>query len=188
MTTRPEASITKVTSSEARLQVVATRATRAVLDGGWWPRSRSPATELPGLVLALSRRYGPVRQVMLNSGTWDHHVSRLLVGAQVVRLGWFTSLAPALLIATTDAGDQLDLLVVPPETPEAVALTAMARAADPADLTRAPDIPVTAAPTLDDDAPPLATWDNEGGRPRGTIRSQWTRRPVTNGAAPELAR
>ena len=51
MTTRPEASITKVTSSEARLQVVATRATRAVLDGGWWPRSRSPATELPGLVL-----------------------------------------------------------------------------------------------------------------------------------------
>src|SRR4051794_40856945 len=73
----------------------------------------------------------------------------------------------ALLIATTDRGDQLDLLVVPPETAEAAACAAMARAADPAATTRAPGIltAMPAAPGIapDDDLAPGSVWDNEGG-------------------------
>src|SRR6266511_1892737 len=120
-------------SSPARLHLVPVR---AVLDGGWWPRSWDPVTELPGLILALDARFGPIRQVLLNGDAWDCRLRRLAVGTRVVRMGWFTSLDPALLIATTDLGDQIDLLVVPPGTAETAARAAMARAADPAGVRR----------------------------------------------------
>ncbi len=174
-------------SSPPRLLLAPVRAGRAVLDGGWWPRSWDPVAELPGLILALDGRFGPIRQVLLNSGAWDHRFRRLAVGARVVRMGWFTSLDPALLIATTQRGDQLDLLVIPPGTAEAAARAAMARAADPADTTRAPGI-LTAIPAVPDDAPdddvaPTLVWDNEGGhlaearipRPAGALSTARSR-------------
>jgi uncharacterized protein DUF5994 len=152
---------------QPRLSLAPTRAAQAVLDGGWWPRSRDPVAEVPGLVLALTARYGPVRQMMLHSGGWDSRFRRLAVGAGVVRFGWFTSLDPALVIATTYGGDQIDLLVVPPQTPAAAATRAMAMAADPANTVRAPQIlaAMTAAPppAPEQGADPDAVWDNEGG-------------------------
>jgi hypothetical protein len=139
-----------------RLVLAPVRAGRAVLDGGWWPRSWDPAAELPGLVLALSARYGTIRQLMLNSITWDSRFRRLALGEGVVRLGWFASVDPALVIATTDSGDQLDLLVVPPRTAAASADKAMTQAADPANVTRAPAIlaaiPPAPAPIPAEDA------------------------------------
>jgi len=160
--------------STPRVCLVPARAGQAVLDGGWWPRSSDPVAELPGLVLALGDRYGPIRHVMLNSNTWDGRFRRLAVGRRVVRMGWFTSLDPALAIATTDRGDRLDLLVVPHRTAEAVACHAMARAADPANTMRAPDIladilaasaqvPVAAAEQNADAGDAGSVWDNEGG-------------------------
>jgi hypothetical protein len=124
--------------------------------------------ELLGLVLALSARYGPIRQIMLNSLTWEGRFRRLAVGARVVRVGWYTSLDPAVLIVTTDRGDQLDVLVVPPRTAETAAYNAMTRAADPANTTRAAGIlammPVPSLAVMaDGDADPIAMWDNEGG-------------------------
>src|SRR2546421_4126354 len=139
-------------SSPPRLLLVPVRAGRAVLDGGWWPRSWDPVAELPGLIRALDASFGPIRQVLLNIDGWDRRFRRLAVGPRVVRMGWFTSLDPALLIATTERGDQIDLLVVPPRTPPATARAAMARAADPADTTPAPALPATPpAPVI---APP----------------------------------
>lgn len=164
--------------STPRVCLVQARASQAVLDGGWWPRSSDPIAELPGLILALSDRYGPIRRVMLNSNTWDTRFRRLTVGPRVVRVGWFGSLDPALAIATTDNGDQLDLLVVPPHTAEAAARAAMAQAADPTNTMRAPDI-LAAIPPGSDQAPVAhagqhadvrrdaaagSAWDNEGGR------------------------
>ncbi|WP_426512910.1 DUF5994 family protein [Dactylosporangium sp. McL0621] len=141
---------------------------RTVLDGAWWPRSWDPVAELPGLVLALSARYGPVRQIMLNGLAWQSRFRRLAVGPQVVRVGWFASLDPALLIATTDRGHRVDVLVVPPGTAEAAARAVMACASDPANTMGAPAI-LTAMPTSDvaaaDDADPIPMWDNEGGHP-----------------------
>jgi hypothetical protein len=153
--------------SEPRLFLAPTRAGYAVLDGGWWPRSWDPVAELPGLVLALAARDGPIRYLMLNNVSWHSRFRKLAAGAAVIRVGWFSSLDPALLIATTDSGDQLDLLVVPPETAAPAAQRAMSMAADPTNIMRAPDI-LTAEP-----APPVAAtgngpdpdavWDNEGG-------------------------
>jgi hypothetical protein len=157
--------------STPRVCLVPTRANQAVLDGGWWPRSSDPITELPGLVLALSDRFGPIRHVMLNSSEWDSRFRRLTVGPRVVRMAWFASLDPALAIATTDSGDQLDLLVVPPHTAEAAARAAMALAADPTNTMRAPDILAAIPPGSDQvpvadagqDADAGSAWDNEGG-------------------------
>ncbi len=154
--------------SRPRLVLASTQTGQAVLDGGWWPRSWDPVAELPGLVLALTARYGPIRQVMLASAAWDSRFRRLAVGTGVVRMGWFTSMDPALLIATTDRGDRVDLLVVPPRTAATAAKQAMATAADPANAMRAPGILAAGAaarPTPGNDSDQDAVWDNEGGRP-----------------------
>ncbi|WP_144124258.1 DUF5994 family protein [Catellatospora sichuanensis] len=131
---------TRAGTPPARVSLTPRRADRAVLDGGWWPRSWNPAVELPALVTALSQRYGPIRHLMLNDATWPDHIRRLTVGSQVVRIGWFATQDPALAIALTARDEQLDLLVVPPSTPTAAAERALAAAADPADLTHAADI------------------------------------------------
>jgi hypothetical protein len=127
-----------VTTAAARVCLVPARADRAVLDGGWWPRSTDPVAEL----------------------------------------GWFASLDPALAVAVTERGDQLDLLVVPPHMGETAARSAMTRAADPTDTTRAPDIlaSVSAQPArsvvVDQDANAGSAWDNEGGSQVG-YRPHW---------------
>jgi hypothetical protein len=105
---------------------------------------------------------------MLNRRSWDAWPRRLAVGTRVVRIGWFASVDPALAIATTERGEQLDLLVVPPGTDDAAARRAMARAADPTDTARAPGI--LAAITAQPARPPAGrdtdageAWANEGG-------------------------
>lgn len=149
--------------STPRVRLVPARASRAVLDGGWWPRSADPAAELPGLVIELNQRYGPIRQLMLNRRSWDAWPRRLTVGARVIRIGWFASIDPALAIATTERGDQLDLLVVPPDVAEAAARQAMERAADPTGTTRAPAI-LAAIPARPDPDPPDSS-SGQGTRP-----------------------
>lgn len=156
--------------TQPRLSLPDVRAGRAVLDGAWWPRSRDPVAELPGLVLALTERFGPIRRLILNSTTWDGRFQRLEVGARVVRIGWFSTVDPGLMIATTDRGDQIDLLIVPPEATSAVAAAAMAAAADPANRLRAPAVLAASrtAPTAerDEGVDPRTVWDNEGGHAR----------------------
>lgn len=151
-----------------------------MLDGGWWPRSWDPVAELPDLILALSARYGTIRQLMLNSSTWDGRFRRLTVGGGVVRAGWFASVDPAVLIATTYDGAQIQLLVVPPSTATGPAERAMNQAADPANRARAQAIltaePVAATshgqPGRDDDdgADEHPRWDNDGGAERNGPR------------------
>ncbi|GAA4573105.1 hypothetical protein GCM10023176_37410 [Micromonospora coerulea] len=139
VTRQPAPAIPAPTPAAARLVLATTRG-RTVLDGGWWPRSWDPAAELPGLLLALTERHGRIRHIMLNIDAWDSRFHRLTVGPEVVRLGWFDTLDPAVLVATTRQDIQVDLLVVPPATPSAAAERAMATAADPANLRRGPDI------------------------------------------------
>lgn len=153
--------------SPPRLTLSPTRADRAVLDGGWWPRSWDAAAEVPGLVEALSARYGPIRHVMLSSAAWDGGARRLAVGDRTIRMGWFASQDVALAIAITDRDDQIDLLVVPPTAPAAAAEQAMTAAADPADARHAADLlatlptaPAQAAGAAEDRR---AVWNGEGG-------------------------
>jgi hypothetical protein len=152
---------------------------QAVVDAGWWPRSWDPLAELPGLAMALSDRYGPIRQMMLSSGTWKGNFRRFVIGTLVVRVGWFASLDPAVLIATTGTGEQFDVLVVPPETSDDAAHRALSAATDPTDNRRASDrLAAATAPSPEPTGPDEnAVWDNEGGsaspihsqRPQGRV-------------------
>ena len=123
-----------------RMQMRVSVRDHEILDGGWWPRSRDLLAELPGLIDALTPSYGRIRKIMLNDAVWHNRFRRLAVGADVVRIGWFTTLESSLLILFTDRNERLDLLVVPPAAPSAVAQHAMAVAASSANMVRAADI------------------------------------------------
>ena len=109
----------------------------------------------------------PGVMVVENTNVQVKDFSALAVGDLVVRAGWFASVDPAVLIATTDRGQQVDLLVVPPSTAAGPAGKAMARAADPANHQRAQailaDLPATPAPTGAPNADDHPVWDNDGG-------------------------
>jgi hypothetical protein len=138
---------TKIAVSQAaptRTSLVSVRAGQAVLDGAWWPRSTDPVAELPGLVSALDDHFGKIRKLMLHRGSWDSYPRRLQLGARHVRLGWFQSVDPTLMIATTESDIQLDLIVVPVETGANLARNVMDEAADPANTKRAPEVSASA--------------------------------------------
>ena len=49
--------------SRPRLRLQPDLSARTLLDGGWWPRSADPAAELPGLILAIEERHGPITRI-----------------------------------------------------------------------------------------------------------------------------
>jgi hypothetical protein len=153
---------------------------RTLLDGGWWPRSADPAAELPGLIVAIDGRQGPITQIMLGTAGWDASRPRRVrvdgpAGSRTVRLGWFETMPAGLLIATARAG-RTDLLTIPPDTGETAARAAMHQAARADNRTPAPAL---LAITVIADRPPastasspariapdttqLGTWEWEGG-------------------------
>jgi hypothetical protein len=163
---------------------------RTLLDGGWWPRSADPVAELPGLVLAVDDRHGPVLRVLLRRADWDSHPRRLRIddpgidsaagtgaaAGRVVRLGWFDTMPAGLLTAICADGKRTDLLTVPPHTQDAAAWAAMELAADPGNLIHTPDLvsavttPARPATQTEVQAAgisrPENTWESEGGRLR----------------------
>ena len=58
-------------SSGLRLRLTPTLAGAGILDGGWWPRSRDPDTELPALIAGLESTLGPVTRLAINPDAWD---------------------------------------------------------------------------------------------------------------------
>jgi hypothetical protein len=130
------------TPSAARLNLQPMLSRRALLDGGWWPRSTDPATELQQLILALNQDHSPVRRVLLGPAGWDSHPLRIAVVGRV-RCVWSTAQPAGLLCALRADGERVDLLVVPPDTHPATARAAMALAAQPTNTVHAPDILTT---------------------------------------------
>jgi hypothetical protein len=163
--------------------------TRTLLDGGWWPRTADPVAELPGMILAIDNRHGPITRVMLRRADWDSHPRRLRIDdpaidsadtnrgvGRVVRLGWFDTMPAGLLTATSADGRRTDLLTIPPRTSDAAAKVAMERAADPGNLIHPPDfvsalsaLTAPVSPTTQTEvqtagtSTPEDTWESEGG-------------------------
>ena len=54
-----------------RLQLDPSLVGTGAVDGGWWPRSRDPDAELPGLTAGLDTSIGPITRVALNLDAWD---------------------------------------------------------------------------------------------------------------------
>jgi hypothetical protein len=132
-TTGREAAISS--AQPARLELKPDQHGPTVLDGGWWPRSEDPATELPDLIRVLDARHGRTRRIMLGAADWTASRPRQLVfGApqhgRVVHLGWFDTQPAGLLTAISATGQRTDLLTVPPDTSEPEARKAMDQAAE----------------------------------------------------------
>ena len=86
-------------------------------DGGWFPRSRDLAVEVPELVAELDRRGIRVERFTYPLDPWLPAPRKLVVSGRVVRTGGFRSMDPQVVCLTWDGGRRrADLLVVPPET------------------------------------------------------------------------
>ncbi|PZG22611.1 hypothetical protein C1I95_04965 [Micromonospora craterilacus] len=155
----------------ARLRLTPSPSRRAIRDGGWWPTSRDPVVELCSLVTALSaQRGGVIERIMLQPTAWDRHPYRIGVDGAVVRVGWFTSLDAEVVIITGRQDLRIDLVVIAPETADAVATAAMLAASRPTNTTRAagalPVPPGPRSPAAVRDGDDVAVWETEGGHLR----------------------
>ena len=170
-------------ADRVRLALIDPPAARTTLDGAWWPRTRSLSDDLPGLVQELHRRGIRVTRVAYNPDAWEAAPRRMAADGRIIRLGWFRSIDPQLLALTGDTRrGRLDLLVIPPDTPAAVAEQAFTAATDrtnrrtPTALLAAlhpagPPVPrprpavdrVAVGKAAPEGAEETAVWDSEGG-------------------------
>jgi hypothetical protein len=123
-----------------RLRLDPTLSNEGVLDGGWWPRSRDPDAELPGLIAGLESVVGPITRLALNLDAWDTAPRRIAVDGRRIRVGWFRTMDAHMIGVTRAFQDRLALLVVPPQATTAAAEMAMAMAADATNNARPADI------------------------------------------------
>ncbi|SHK52121.1 anti-anti-sigma factor [Nocardiopsis flavescens] len=136
----------------------------AVLDGGWWPRSGDPVAELPGLVLALDDRRGPVHLLELGVTGWYRRPGFLAVAGRAVRLSWSLETPPDLLVAVGANGSRTRLLVVPPGVAAFSAWSAIDLAALSTNTSRASEIMDAASLLMPSPRTPQEMdWESEGG-------------------------
>ena len=166
-----------------RLRLSSSASTQTLLDGGWWPRSTDPISELPGLIRAIDHLRGPVRRIALSTDGWDVHPLRMHIDDRTVRLGYFASQPIALLTALCDGDGRVDLLVVSPDVTAEIAEVAMAIAATMDNVMPAQKIVGLAETSYRTSAQRLSeeVWETDGGdaqtiRPR-TIHPDHQRLP-----------
>jgi hypothetical protein len=136
-----------------RVQLNPTMAGTGAVDGGWWPRSRDPEAELPGLIAGLDASVGPITRLALNMTAWDGAPRRVAMDGRRVRVGWFRQMDPDTIGVTRAGQTRVILLVVPPQAPPAAAGVAMAMAADAA--TSAGPADILAAAGIGEDPAPI---------------------------------
>jgi carbamate kinase len=106
------------TTGEVRIRMNPDARGLTFVDGSWWPRSTDLATELPGLVAALSDRLGPVTMVGYHLDAWPQAPSRIQIDGDSVDLRSFASDEPATVILIDDGGRSVTLSTIPPGATE----------------------------------------------------------------------
>lgn len=96
-----------------RLWLESPDAPRPAVHGCWWPRSSDPAAELPGLVLALDARCGPIVRVRLSAAGWSRRPHEIEVAGRSVTVGYFSGQSTGLLTVSCVGGAVLAVRVVP---------------------------------------------------------------------------
>ncbi|MFF7937699.1 MULTISPECIES: DUF5994 family protein [unclassified Streptomyces] len=101
----------------ARLALKTEGASRGLLDGAWWPRTRDLPSELPALTAVLDTLWGRITRVAVNPEHWPVIPRKVPVGGHVVKVGWFTpEIDPHKLLLLSYGTGRWDLLIIPPET------------------------------------------------------------------------
>lgn len=101
------------------------------VDGGWWPRSRELAMELPALAIALAERLGPLRRVAFSMASWDDTPRRVQVGDCLVRLEGFRTQDENTVYVMGADQTRISLLVVPATASDTAGARALESAAYP---------------------------------------------------------
>ncbi len=128
----PHEAVLRITSAHHDLRLVFPRSPTAdgLPDGGWWPRSRDPATELPALVAAVADRLDPVRRITLNAAAWDGRPQIIITPeGREVRLDWFGERDAHTISLIGSRRSRLDLMMIPSDTATVLALACLAIAA-----------------------------------------------------------
>ena len=112
--------------ADPRLVFTPTPRVEGALDGGWWPHTRNLSEELPGLLAAVTSRFGPVARISLNALNWDVLAEEIPAGDRVVQLVWFRACDAHTIRLVGTGSWHLDVLVIPPDTAAATAAVAMA--------------------------------------------------------------
>jgi hypothetical protein len=97
-----------------RLRLKPKAPTAGWVDGGWWPRSRDLAAELPGLLSVLGVRMGHIERVSYHLGEWGPTLHKISCGGGLVRLEGYRS-QHANTMDVLAPGQRITLLVVAPE-------------------------------------------------------------------------
>ncbi|MFJ8383956.1 DUF5994 family protein [Streptomyces sp. NPDC094438] len=115
----------------ARVALKSPGASRGLLDGAWWPRSRDLLRELPALIAVLDPLAGRITRIAVNPRHWPVIPRRIPVAGHVVKAGWFKAEQdPHKLLLLSYPTGRRDLLVIPPHTDAAAAARLMAAATD----------------------------------------------------------
>lgn len=162
-----------VAAPAVRLALKTDGASRGLLDGAWWPRSRDLLSELPALTDVLDPLWGRITRIAVNPEHWPVIPRKVPVHGHVVKVGWFTpEIDPHKLLLLSYGTGRWDLLVVPPGTgPETAARLMAAASAD-----GGPPLSASALITADRDAHGVpvpvqardgeTVWESEGGASR----------------------
>ncbi|MGX5184669.1 DUF5994 family protein [Streptomyces avermitilis] len=111
----------------AVLRMETTPKRTGTFDGAWWPRSRDLASQLTGLLTALTARLGPIARVGLDASAWDERPGHLVVEGHTVRIDW-SAVEDNTMIITRGDQDHFLFLVIPPQAAPASARAAMTMA------------------------------------------------------------
>ena len=105
-----------------RLTVKPTAPATGAVDGGWWPRTRNLAAEVPALLSVLADRLGAIEGVSYNPDDWGPTPSKIIAGGGRIRLGGYRSQHRD----TIDVYGRQQLVTLLVVAPEATALVAQA--------------------------------------------------------------
>jgi hypothetical protein len=98
-----------------RLRLKPKGSSPGVVDGGWWPRSRDLAVELPVLIRVLAVRLGRVTRITFPLDAWDIPPRHITVDGGPVRLEGFHHRDEHLVHISGPDRRRISLLVIPPE-------------------------------------------------------------------------
>jgi hypothetical protein len=131
-----------VRESRVRLRPIdTTHRDNPFLDGGWWPRTLNLSDEIPGLLRDVSRLGYETYRVSYRSSQWDTAPARMTVGGRTVKFGGYPSQGADTIALIDGSGrNRMVLLVIPPDTEQAVAERALDLAGTDGDQERAGEI------------------------------------------------
>ena len=131
------------------------------LDGGWWPRSRDLAVELPDLVDHFPPQFGRIVRALFSPPDWQPAARRIPVAGRYVKVGSFPRDDTHLIQLKTSGGSVLHVLVVPPSFSDDQGGKALQAAATPGNAH--PAELLLDAVTKHSDIEPMDHWSDDGG-------------------------